>query len=274
VSLRLLVVSDHHLGEDGCAVNRGYATAWAFERVLDAIAGAGRHDADALLSTGDLVDRGEDPEYAFARDLLGVRPGGRAPGPAISARPGLEGLAIYLVPGNHDPRDAWLRNLFPATAVRDHLDLAWSIGDQAFVHLDLGRDGRAGRLLDASLERLDAVLAAGRSVVLVLHHHPVAVGVPWLDRALPDGIERLWRRLDRGIVGVLFGHAHASVDASVRGVPVLGTRATCFQFAATEEPTFVIQPLEYRVVTIDGDTLASERYVVPLTGPPSAARAA
>jgi Icc protein len=274
VSVRLLVVSDHHLGPDACAVNRGYAPAWALDRVLDAIASAGWHGADALLSTGDLVDRGDDAEYAFARELLGIRPDSSAPGPATSTRPGLEGLAMYLVPGNHDARDAWIRNLFPDTDPAERLDFVWSIGDQTFVHLDTGRDGRAGVLLDASLDVLDAALTSGRRVVLVLHHHPVEVGVPWLDRALPEGVERLWRRLEHGVIGVLFGHAHESVDAQVRGVPVLGTRATCFQFARAEEPAFVIQPLEYRVVTVEGPTLASERYTVPLTGPARPARAA
>jgi Icc protein len=274
MSVRVLVVSDHHLGPDACTVNRGYAPAWALDRVLDAIASAGWHGADALLSTGDLVDRGDDAEYAFALELLGIRPGGEAPGPAVSTRPGLEGLELYLVPGNHDPRLAWIRHLFPATDPAERLDLVWSIGDQTFVHLDTGRDARAGVLLDASLDVLDATLTSGRPVVLVLHHHPVEVAVPWLDRALPEGVERLWRRLDQGVIGVLFGHAHESVDATVRGVPVLGTRATCFQFAPTDEPSFVIQPLEYRVVTVDGRSVTSERYTVPLTGPAVSARSA
>jgi Icc protein len=267
MSLRLLVISDHHLGRDAGTVNRGYATAWALERTLDAIAAAGGHGADAILSTGDLVDRGDDAEYAFAREVLGVRPGGSAPGPLASARPGFASLPFYLVPGNHDPRDAWLRNLFPDHPPTEHVDLEWSVGGQAFVHLDLGSDGRRGTLRERSLRFLDRALARGRPVVLALHHHPIPVGIPWLDRALPDGIDRLWDRLGRGVVAVLFGHAHASVDADVRGVPVMGTRSTCFQFAESEEPEFMIRPLQYRLVNVDGTGVTSERYEVPLTGP-------
>lgn len=274
MSLRLLIVTDHHLGADACTVNRGYAPAWALERVLDAIAGAGRHGADALVSTGDLVDNGTDGEYAFARTVLGVPSGRTAPGPLVSTRPGLEGLPIYLVPGNHDPREAWIRNLFPETEASDRLDLAWSIDGHRFVHLDLGTSGRAGQLSEPSLATLDDELARHGSIVLVLHHHPVAVGVPWLDRALPDGIERLWARIDRGVIAVFFGHAHASIDTVVNGVPVLGTRSTCFQFAASEEPSFVMLPLEYRLVTIDGTSVESTRFRVPLAGPAVSARAA
>lgn len=270
--MKLVIVTDHHLGESAFALNRGYATAWALDRVLDAISAANGHGADGLLSTGDLVDRGRDDEYAFARSLLGVRPTGAAPGPLTSTRPGLEGMPIYLVPGNHDPRTTWLANLFPDTPPCDPLDLRFFVGDQAFVYLDLGSDGRAGELRETSLATLDEATAEGRPTVLVLHHHPIEVGVPWLDRALPPGIERVWERLDRGIVAVLFGHAHATVDATVRGVPVLGTRATCFQFAASETPEFVIQPLNYRTLTVEGAHVTTERFEVPLTGPPASRR--
>ena len=274
MSTRLLVVSDHHLGRDTGTINRGYATAWALGRTFDAIAAADGHDADAILSTGDLVDTGDAAEYAFARRLLGIRPGGRAPGPLPSSREGLARLPFYLGPGNHDPRRAWRDALFPDEPARDHIDLTWTIGGTTFVHLDLGSDGRAGVLRETSLRHLDAVLERGMPVVLVLHHHPVPVGIPWLDRAVPDGIDRLWERLERGIVAVLFGHAHVGIDATVRGVPVLGTRSTCFQFAVTEEPEFMIRPLQYRCLTIDGATVRQERFEVPLTGPAAARRAA
>jgi hypothetical protein len=95
----------------------------------------------------------------------------------------------------------------------------------------------------------------------------VPVGIPWLDAAVPDGIDRLWQRLrGGGVIGVLFGHAHVSLDTSVHGVPVLGLRSTNFQFAATEVPTFIIQPLQYRLLTVEGGALHSRRYEVPLTG--------
>lgn len=266
MSVRFVQITDHHLGENAACVNRGYATAWALDRVLDAIADADAHGADFLLCTGDLVDAGTDAEYAFARERFGVEAAGEAPGPLPLSRRGLEGLPAYFVPGNHDPRETFVRNLFPATPPATHLDLGWRVGEVNFAYLDLGRSGRQGVLEEASLELLDRVLAEGLPTVVVLHHHPLAVGIPWLDAAVPLGIDRLWRRLSGGVIGVLFGHAHASVERAVRGVPVLGLRSTCFGFAATEEPTFVIQPLHYRLVTVEGGVLSSRRYEVPLLG--------
>ena len=267
MSLRFLHITDHHLGATAAAVNRGYVPAWALNRVLDAIASNAHHDAAFLLCTGDLADAGTDEEYAFARGLLGIEPAGAAPGPLMTRRPGLEGLPLYLVPGNHDPRTSWVRNLFPATAFRDPLDLRWDHGEIAFVYLDLGIGGRAGDLREASLDHLDTVLAERERTVVVLHHHPIPVGIPWLDRALPQGIERLWDRCrpDR-VVAVIFGHAHVSIEGDIGGVPAIGTRSTCFQFAASETPEFVIQPLQYALVTIDDTGASVQRYEVPLTG--------
>ncbi len=274
MTLRLIHITDHHLGASAEAVNRGYATAWALERLLTAIAAAGAHGADFVLSTGDLVDAGTDEEYAFARGLLGVAPDrtAAAPGPLTLRRPGLVGLPLYLVPGNHDPRAAWLRNLFPATPLREPLDLRWEHGGVAFAHIDLGVGGRAGDLREASLAHLDAVLSEHERVVIVLHHHPVPVGVPWLDTMLPPGIERLWSRCrPEQVAAVLFGHAHASAATEVGGVPVIGTRSTCFQFAGTEAPEFVIRPLQYTLVSVGPEGSATfQRYEVPLTGDPVA----
>lgn len=80
MSLRFLHITDHHLGSSADAANRSYITAWALDRVLDAIAIDDCHDADFPSSTGDLVDAGTDEEHAFARRLLGIRPIGVAAG--------------------------------------------------------------------------------------------------------------------------------------------------------------------------------------------------
>jgi 3',5'-cyclic-AMP phosphodiesterase len=268
VSLSVVHIADHHLGDGPHTVNRGYATAWALDRLLDAIA-ADAPDAAALLCSGDLVDHGTPSEYAFACGLFGATPQGTPPGPLALTRTGLERYPLYVVPGNHDPREAFVRALFPDATPAAHLDLTWDLGHVTFVYLDLGTDGRRGVLADASLAALERALARGRRTVVILHHHPVAVGIPWLDRAVPESIDRFWRTLrDGDVAAVLFGHAHTSVERVVDGVPVLGLRSTCFQFASTEEPSFVIQPLHYRIVTVpDAGPARHELVEVPLVGP-------
>lgn len=261
----LLVISDHHLGEHAGFINRGTSPHWALDRLLEAIAAEGAHGADALISTGDLVDQANAASYAFAREVFGVEPAGRAPGPLPSRRPGLQGLPLYFVPGNHDERAPFAQALFPEQPAAEPMHLCFPLADQQVVYLDTGSSGRAGSLDEAAWSFLDRAIAEHQRVLLVLHHHPIAVGIPWLDEALPVGIEALWRRA-AGLRAVLFGHTHASVSAAVDGVPVLGTRATTFQFAVSSEPSFVVQPLQYRHLLIDEERVTSHLYEVPLSG--------
>jgi 3',5'-cyclic-AMP phosphodiesterase len=262
----LLVISDHHLGESAASINRGTSPHWALDRVLEAIAAEDVHGANALISTGDLVDQANEASYRFAREVFGVEAAGRAPGPLVSRRAGLRGLPLYFVPGNHDERTAFVQALFPDEPISDRLHLSFSVGGERLVYLDTGTSGRAGFLDEAAWAFLDHAIAEHRRVLLVLHHHPIAVGIPWLDAALPEGIEALWARATH-LRAALFGHTHASVDAEVAGVPVLGTRATTFQFAASSEPSFILQPLQYRHVILERDRFQSHLYEVPLTGP-------
>lgn len=268
MSLRLLVLSDHHLPTSRTDLPRGYAPHWGVERVLDAIAHADLHGADALLSTGDLVDTGDAASYAFACEIFGVTPAGRAPGPLPSRRPGFDGLPIYFVPGNHDARDAWASCLFPDTPVADRYHLTFEVAGTPFTFLDTGLDGRRGALTGAALDHLRRDLTNTSPRIVVLHHHPVPVGIPWLDDALPHGLDRFHALVSGGnVAAVLFGHVHAHVDATVGGVPALGTRATGIQLAGDAVPELVLRPPGYRVIDVHGGTVTTQRYQVPFFGP-------
>ncbi len=258
-------ITDHHLGASEHAYNRGYATAHALGRVMDEVARRGAHGADFLVCTGDLVNLGTDEEYAFARRFLGIEGASHVPGPMMLSWNDLRRLPAYFIPGNHDPREAFARNLFPQSPARPRLD-AWYVhkGVQ-FVYLDLGTAPRAGEILPATLDFLTSRLAGGAPTVILLHHHPIPVGIEWLDQALPQRIHEFWDAAAGGsVLGIVFGHAHTTVEAHVKGIPVLGLRSTCFQFAPAPEPLFCLLAPHYRVVSISGGRLTSEIHEVPL----------
>jgi Icc protein len=230
---------------------------------MDHVAGSD-HAADFLICTGDLVNRGTDEEYAFARRFLGLERRSKPPGPLALSWQQLRNLPAYFIPGNHDIRAVFFKNLFSVSAPQ--------IANTAFVHkgvqflcLDFGTDHLRGEVLADTLRFLRTRLDHNEPAVLLLHHHPVPVGIPWLDAAVPEGIEDFWDVAASGrVLGVLFGHSHATVDATVRGIPVMGLRSTNFQFAPAERPLYCILPLHYRVVTIAHGRLTSRICEVPL----------
>jgi len=241
--LRLIQFTDPHLYADQAGTLRGVATLPALERTL-AHAQARDWPVDAVLLTGDLVQ--DDPGgYTHVRRTF-----------AALATP------VYCLPGNHDVPAAMLRELaqppFVMGGVVDHE--AWRI-----VLLDSCVPGSAdGRLSAASLAALDAALAgaAGRHVLVCLHHHPVPMSSRWLDRVGLTNSAELFRVLDahRNVRAVLWGHVHQCYDGLRRNVRLLGTPSTCAQFLPhSDEFAVDPRPPGYRTLALRPDgTLDTE----------------
>jgi 3',5'-cyclic-AMP phosphodiesterase len=107
-------------------------------------------------------------------------------------------------------------------------------GELALVMLSTWDGDRGGgRLPDEELLRLADVLehSAEPHVLVVLHHHPVPVG-SWLDKVALDNADEFLAVTDScaRVRGILWGHVHQAHDSVRRGVRMLGTPSTCFQF--------------------------------------------
>lgn len=250
-------LTDHHLGDHEHSYIRGFAPAHSLARVMDDIAAHDAWGADFLMFTGDLVHLGTDAEYAFARRLLGLGGAAEAPGPlAVAAGRGGRPVPAYFMPGNHDVREAFHHNLFgraPAGAVS-----AFMHDGVQFVCVDTGTGSRQGVLTEEALRAVGERLSAGVASMICLHHHPIPVGIAWLDVAVPERVGDLWAALAAGnVLGVLFGHAHTTVDAQIDATPVLGLRSTCFQFVPADAPLLCLLPPHYRIVTVSDSRLTS-----------------
>ena len=255
-------ITDHHLGATEQTYNHGYATAHALGQVLDHIAEADGWGAEFLVCTGDLVNNGTGEEYAFFRRFVGLEGAAAAPGPLALSRGRLRGLPAYFIPGNHDVRPVFFDGFFSGVAPAG-ANMAFEHNGVQFLCLDFGTGGRAGEVRPETLAFLRGHLGGGRPSVLFMHYHPVPVGIPWLDIALPQEIEAFWDVLESGrVLGVLFGHAHTTVETRVRGIPVMGLRSTNFQFAVTEQPVYCLLPPHYRVVTVGDGGLTSQIHEV------------
>jgi 3',5'-cyclic AMP phosphodiesterase CpdA len=212
----LVQLSDLHIGADWAGGDpvTGLSAAISSVRRL-------RPTPDALLLTGDLVDHAAEPEYA---EIVAM----------------LDGVDVphYVVPGNHDGRDALRRHFdipgSPGTPVQYAADL----GPLRLVMLDSTRVGADSGQLDAArLSWLDLTLAedSHTPTVLAMHHPPLVTHVPAFDAmGLSDsdraGLADVVRRHSQ-VSLILAGHVHRACYGELAGRPVLVAPSTYAELA-------------------------------------------
>jgi len=241
----LVQLSDPHIGAT-------WAEADPVARFVAAIAGVAAlgQRPDAVLVSGDLADHAAEDEYEQVCALLE-----RIDAPA------------YVLPGNHDDRDALHRHFGVPGAGGEPTQYAADLGPLRLIVVDTtvpGEDG--GALDDQRLRWLDATLAEAPTAptVVAMHHPPFFVGVPAWDAIVlaPADRRRLGEVLGRHqqVQRVVAGHLHRAIGAELGGRAVMSVPSTYVQglldFGATslelsdDPPGFVVHAL------IDGDLVS------------------
>jgi 3',5'-cyclic AMP phosphodiesterase CpdA len=194
----LVQISDPHLRLGPDDQGSAAALAAAVERVL-----ALPDRPEAVLLSGDIADGGTEEEYALARELL-------AP---------LE-LPVHILAGNHD-------------RLPERTSYAVRCGELRLIACDTTIPGEAGGRLDVAW--LEATLAENprAPTIVAMHHHPVPIGIPWLDEiGLPDAdrgaLAGLLRRSPQ-VRRVVAGHVHRTSFAALGGCPVVTCTSTNVQ---------------------------------------------
>lgn len=216
---------------------------------------------DAVLITGDLVDRGSDAEYALLAELI-------AP---LSTQ---GSLPVYLIAGNHDERDALRRN-FPAHSYlrqwAPFVQYAIDAHALRIVALDTVIPGQGGGLVCAErLDWLDRTLsqAPDQPTVIAMHHPPFVTGIGHMDRVgldNSDALEAVVRRHPQ-VERVMCGHLHRSIQARFGGTVASTCPSTAHQVAldlASPSPdNFVLEPPGYQLHFWNGKQLVTHTAVL------------
>jgi 3',5'-cyclic-AMP phosphodiesterase len=241
-AVKLIQITDLHLMPQGSLL----AGLDPLMRLRACIADINAHhaDADYVAITGDLSQTGETATYELLRQELEalVPPHG-------------------LTTGNHDRREALLE-VFPDQGdgngfVQRALDLA----DGRIILLDTLHEGHDGGLLgDVRLGWLDRALsgAGDRPVYIFMHHPPMDIGMPLLDRIrLADG-EEFYAVLarHRNVRHIFAGHVHRLISGTYRGISFSVLRSTNHQADLDFSPDRVANTHEaplYAVILADAD---------------------
>jgi len=258
----LAQISDLHI-----KAGRRYAygvvdTATMLERCVRSILDL-KQRPDAIVATGDLVDLGRPDEYGLLRELLSP----------------LDGLPLYLLPGNHDQRSA-LRAAFPEhgylRAWEPYIQYAIEEHRLRIVALDTLIPGQArGELCAQRLDWLERTLAASdRPTVVALHHPPFATGIGHMDRIALDGTEALEAVLRRHpqVERVIAGHLHRPIVCRFGATTASVCPSPAHQVAldlSTEAPDhFLLEPPGFQLHALTASGLVTHTaYIGRFDGP-------
>ncbi len=232
----LCQISDLHIKRKGALAYGRVDTAGFLERCLRSIL-ALRPRPDAIVVTGDLVDRGDAEEYAHLRELLAAIP-----------------IPHFLLVGNHDRRDALIAAFPDHRHLREgggFVQYAVDLGPCRLIALDTQDPPHSsGRLCPSRIEWLEDQLAraAARPVIVAMHHPPFATGIGHMDAiGLPaDDRARLAALVSRhpNVERILCGHLHRPIQRRFGGTLVSTCPAPAHQVAFDIRPD---APSAYRL---------------------------
>ena len=234
-------ISDFHLKTGGKVTYRVVDTAACLARAVATVV-ALDPVPDIVVATGDLTDAGRPEEYALLRELLAPLP-----------------QPVYLIPGNHDERDAMRRAFADAPYLPASGFLHYTIEDHPLrlVALDTLLPGAAGgHLCDRRLRWLDDALAAApeRPTLIIMHHPPFVTGIAYMDRMGLSGADGFAAILSRHpqVERVLCGHVHRSIQAPIGAHAIASTvPGTAHQMAldlrAAGPSRFMMEPPGYQL---------------------------
>jgi 3',5'-cyclic-AMP phosphodiesterase len=266
VHFSFVQITDHHLLEAETLLTSGYSTAYAFRVVMHHIAEHVGDRIDFVVSTGDLVDAATDASYQNLSQMLNLRTVSPAPGPQLVSSEGLRETSMYFLPGNHDDRSNFFRYLCWQTPAMPLMNRAFQHKGIQFVCLDWGQ-GAKGVPHPEMLQFLAETLQEKSPSILLMHHHLVPLGERWLDeRFLTEETAAFWEIVKaHQVLGIFCGHAHVTYEKSMYGIPIFGLRSTAPQVVVVrEEPLLCIQPLHYRLVTLQDGLLTTRIFEVAL----------
>jgi Icc protein len=221
--LKILQVSDCHVSADPNADYRGQNADQNLNKLFPAMR---IWNPDLVLLTGDVSEDASPESYARVAFTLGKL-----------------GVPLLALPGNHD--DAAVMQLhFPLGPWRG--PCSRKMAPWLLLLLDSTEPGKIsgsfGQQVAAQIE--EQLRSSGAEFILVaLHHQPVPVNSPWIDRyALENpALFSTWLDQDSRVRCITWGHVHHDFRSERNGVILLGAPSTVAN-SLPEAQRFTLDP--------------------------------
>jgi 3',5'-cyclic-AMP phosphodiesterase len=219
----IIQITDFHVFKSNETEMFGIKTNDNFESVIHYIHDNISTDNACLFLTGDL-SQDETPEaYKIIAENINNL-----------------GMKAYWIPGNHDDINLMELIFEPYENIikGDLLDIdRWR-----FVFMNTQLPGSTeGRINQSEMSRLDEILSRSSSreknVCIVMHHHPIKVGSPFIDRHMLQNTDDFFTLLSKynNISVIMTGHVHNDYSILYNNIKVETSPATCVQFSSSDE---------------------------------------
>lgn len=229
-----------------------------------AVAAVNRLDPapDFVVLTGDLTNDEQPASYAELKAAL------------ADLR-----MPCHLALGNHDDRATFRAVMLdespPSSAPYYY---AFQHEGRRFIVLDSHDDGQvSGYIDDEQAGWLKNILDTAPSIptIVCMHHHPMPIGVDWLDDLMLRNPEALLSILDAHpcVQAVLCGHVHQPTHIQRGHYAIFTTPALSVQFRREPLPPPAERPLSifspdppaFRIVEFKNETWHTTLYTIPLS---------
>jgi len=204
MTVRIAQISDCHLPRNPEHMYRGINPYRNLEALLEKVKPL---QPDLILAAGDLSEDGSVDSYRLIQGLFDTL-----------------GVPVLALPGNHDDLDL-LAEVYPGSPT-DSVQATQHGGWQIIRLNSCIPDNPCGRLSEKPLSQLERSLARDddKHSLVVVHHQPVMVGSPWIDKYRMLEPEPFLQIIDqhKAIKAVVWGHIHQVFESSRNGTAMLG----------------------------------------------------
>jgi len=235
--MKIIHISDTHLVADG----RGhYASdpAYKLQRAVQSI-NKYQKDADFVVITGDLSDKGDISTYIDLKNILGNL-----------------NVPYYLLIGNHDNRENYINTFADKFEYDSFAHLGVVQDDNLLLFLDTKYgDWHNGGLCESRFKWLEEKLNSHKNLptYLFMHHPPFTIYHQQMDDIGFEPKQEFWNIINKSgnVKHIFFGHTHLLISGTYNGVGYSSTRSTNHQvallpkdenlyFNSKEQPTYSI----------------------------------
>jgi len=203
-TIRIAQITDCHLPGDPELGYRGVDSHQGLQGLLRKVSTLAPH---LILATGDLSEDASPASYQ-----------------ALQAYFNSLAVPVLALPGNHDDAEL-LAKTFPDSPV-DNVAVS-NHGIWQVIRLNSCIEGAPeGRLSKRTLEQLEHQLLTepSRPRLIALHHQPIPVGSPWIDKYRLSEPQAFLKLIDQtpAVKAVIWGHVHQVYDVTRGSVAMLG----------------------------------------------------